>query len=163
MSSGIKRMSFSGVAGMSREQGETSTFSELEALTASVVPSTARRTRICDGLTEFTFEPGRQMVMVGRALGVDPTSNTTVMVGGGLCCVVACVDRVDGLRLNDRMDRMELGDGRGVDVWCRDYSGLHGAGRVMVSFTVDANRMTAGGLAEGALRHVVAGMTTRAD
>ncbi len=99
--------------------------------------------------------------MVGRALGVDTTSNTTVMVGGGLCCVVACVDRVDGLRLNDQMDRMVLGDGcdgRAVDVWCRDYAGLHGAGRVMVSFTVDANMMTAGGLAEGALRHVVAGM-----
>ena len=143
-------MSFSGVAGMSRERGETSTFfSELEALTARVVPSTARRTRICDGLTEFTFEPGRQMVMVGNVLGAED---------GRGCCVVACVDRVAGLGLNAGMDRMELGGGRAVDVWCRDYAGLHGAGRVMVSFTVDATMMTAGGLAEGALRHVVGGM-----
>ena len=127
-------------------------FSELEALTARVVPSTARRTRICDGLTEFTFEPGRQMVMVGRVLGAED--------GGGCCCVVACVDRVGGLGLNAGMDRMELGGGRAVDVWCRDYAGLHGTGRVMVSFTVMDGGSSMMELAEGALRHLVSRMTT---
>ena len=141
-------MYFPGVASMSRERGETTStfFSELEALTASVVPRTARRTRICDGLTEFTFEPGRQMVMVGRVLGAED---------GRVCCVVACVDRVAGLGLNAGMDRMVLGDGRAVDVWCRDYSGLHGAGRLMVSFTVMDGGSSMMELAEGALRHLV--------